>query len=51
MVPSTRTGRFVLRFYIHSFARPEVPHQCMEGGDREDPQASQGGFGGTAGDG
>lgn len=27
-----------------------LPHQCMEGGDREDTQAAQGGFGGAAGD-
>lgn len=27
------------------------PHQCVERGDRENPKASQGGFGGSAGDG
>lgn len=26
-----------------------VPHQCMERRDGEDPQATEGGFGGTAG--
>lgn len=50
MVPSKQDNLFFK--FIHLFvARPEDPHQCMEGGDGEDPQASQSGLGGATGDG